>query len=57
MNYELRYELRVTSYELRATSFEIQVTSYEVRSVTCKILPTPADDSTVRYLDGVMIVQ
>jgi hypothetical protein len=45
------------SYELRATSFEIQVTSYELKSVTCQILPAPANDCTVQDLDRSMIVQ
>jgi hypothetical protein len=57
LSYELRYKLQATTYEQRATNFEKQVTSYDIRSVTCKILPAPADDSTVRYLDHSMIVQ
>ncbi len=57
MSYELQYKLQESSYKLRATSFEIQVTSYELISVTWKIPPAPADDTTVRYLDRSMIVR
>jgi hypothetical protein len=57
LSYELRCKLQATSYELGAMNFEKQVTSYNIRSVICKILPAPADDSTVWYLDCSVIVQ
>jgi hypothetical protein len=38
-------------------TFEIQVTNYELKSVTCKSLPAPDDDSMVRDLFRSMIVR
>ncbi len=61
----MKYERRAT-YWLRALSYELQVAvmgheirdmSYDPRDTRCKIMPGPADDSTVQHLDRSMIVR